>query len=245
MSDPAPTIPAIPARRVQLEQQQGQADHEQQVRHRRAGHGVHELPDQAQAAELHLLAVGDLAIAVGHLGLDTGKLDDELTDHRRIGVDEAEVDGPPGAHRSPTSTVAGSPGATQASSRLGVTSMLEPGAMPVTSATATRRTDSPAALLPEARSRRRPGPTNLRWWRPGRRAPRRDDRAAAVELQHQRHRAGPLRGTDLVVDEVDEHGVEEAVHLHDRHGAGAALGAVRLCCGIDSRSGRIGRSAAP
>ena len=162
------------ARGVQLEQQQGQADHEQQVRHRRAGHGVHELPDQAQAAELHLLGVGDLAIAVDHLGLDTGELDDELTDHRRIGVDEAELDGPAGAHavaHVDGAEVAGSDAAGVQQARR-VTSMLEPGAMPVTPATATRRTDSPAALLPRARSRRRPGPTRLPWWRSGRRAPR-------------------------------------------------------------------------
>jgi len=47
----------------------------------------------------------------------------------------------------------------------------------------------------------------------------------------------------LIVDEVDEHGVEEAVHLHDRHWAVAALGAVRLCSPVAGGSGRAGCSA--
>ena len=54
-----------------------------------------------------------------------------------------------------------------------------------------------------------------------------------------------LGGVDLVLDEVNEHGVEEAVHLHYGNGAVAALGAARLRCGAFGRSGRPRRSGEP
>ena len=164
---------------------------------------------------------GDRAAARRRTASDStpGRPIDEVADHRGVVVDQAELERALGADRSPTSTSPRSAAATpRASSSAGVTSTLEPGARPATSAAASRRTPPRWPASPT-------GPTHTvdrdvgrpRWWRPGRRAGRRTTTVpAAVELEHDRALA-PRRRRPRSLDEVDQHGVEQAVDLDHGH----------------------------
>ena len=204
----------------QLEHDEGQADHEQEVGHRRARHRVHQLAAEGQLREPGL--ADRLAVALVALAHDPAlhpvEAEHELADGGGGVVGEPELDGGVGAHLVADRCLA----AQRAVAEQG------PGDLDAALGRHADRAGGGQHLRGVAGglAARRADPDVDRHGRPfdaldeGVETGIGDDRAAAVELQDEGEGVLALGLGDLGLDEVDEHPVEQAAHLDDRHVAG-------------------------